>query len=189
MAIEDPNELDAVDRAIRANELKQRLDAVNCDLSEDCPPEVADEFIDYVETYENAPWTTHAEQLAKSGVELPAPDTLSDEQLSAILWEVIEGLAKIRVFLEQTDHLGDRELYTDLWSNILRDEVKELPISPHGAWHIDMLGSGSEEDVILWLKYYADEDDRRCWGEDWPELEILAHEDPPYDRDQYLPRP
>jgi hypothetical protein len=39
------------------------------------------------------------------------------------------------------------------------------------------------------LKYYASEKYRAWWREDFPEYEIPAHEDPPYDRDRHLPVP
>ena len=54
---------------------------------------------------------------------------------------------------------------------------------------VDVLGSGSEEDTYLYLKYYADDDWRRFWLKDFPDDEIPDHEDPPYDRDRLLPKP
>ncbi len=157
--------------------------------SDDCPPEVKEQFWEQVVAYESAPWTTHFKQLEEAGMQLPAPEQLSDEELTAKLWEIIRRLAFLRVFLSQTDHLSDRELYTLLWTDTLREETKALPMDEDSAWHIDLLGSGSEEDTQLYLKYYADEDFRREWHKDWPGEVIPDHEDPRYDRDHYLPQP
>ncbi len=63
-----------------------------------------------------------------------------------------------------------------------------MPIDPYSAWHIDILGSGSEADNDLWLKHYADEETRQHWLKDFPDDEIPPHEDPPYDRDRHLPQ-
>ncbi|MCK4342489.1 MAG: hypothetical protein KAY37_12285 [Phycisphaerae bacterium] len=188
MGIDDPNELDAVDRKIRFNELLHEAGGLEGEISDDCPPEVADQFMQHVLDYERAPLTSHFEQLLATGLELPAPEELTDAELTAKLWELIERLATLRVFLEQTDHLSDRELYTQLWADVLREEIKDLPRDEHSAWHIDMLGSCSEEDLHLAYKYYADEEERRQWLEEFPDFEMPEHVDPPYDRDRRLPR-
>lgn len=156
---------------------------------DDCPAEVEEAFWNQVVEYEEAPWTTNFQQLENAGVSLPPPDSLNDEQLMAKLWEVIQKLALLHVFIEQTDHLSDRELYTHLWTNSLREETKALPMAANSAWHIQPLGGGSEEDNQLYLKYYADDDFRRHWHEDFPEDPIPPHEDPHYDRDRLLPKP
>ena len=156
---------------------------------EDTPPEVEEGFWQHVVNYEKAPWTTNFKQLEEAGIELPAPETLNDEQITKKLWEVIRGLALLRVFLDNTDHLSDRELYTDLWRDMLREEVKALPPDPDGAWHLSPLGGCSEEDIELDMKYYADEEYRRRWLEDFPDFVMPEHEDPPYDRDRLLPQP
>ena len=95
----------------------------------------------------------------------------------------------MRVFLSNTDHLGDRELYARLWKETLREQVVELPPDDPSAWHVDLLGSGSEEDIYLHLKYYADAEWRRQWAVEFPDFAIPAHVDPPYDRDRHLPQP
>ncbi|HET9284711.1 MAG TPA: hypothetical protein VFR24_22400 [Candidatus Angelobacter sp.] len=156
---------------------------------DDCPVEVEEDFWKYVVEYEEAPWTTHFQQLENAGVSLPSPDSLNDEALTAKLWEIIQKLALLRVFISQTDHLSDRELYTHLCTESLREETKAMPMAANSAWHIEMLGSYSEEDMHLYLKYYADEDWRRQWRKDWPKDPIPAHEDLPYDRDRLLPKP
>jgi hypothetical protein len=123
-----------------------------------------------------------------AGVELPVPESIDDRQLATKLSEVIDGLARMRVFLSQTDHLSDRELYTLLWGDTLREPVKNMPLDESSAWHIDLLGGGGEEDTRLYMKYYADEETRRRWLVDFPDDEMPLREEPPYDRDRHLPQ-
>lgn len=155
---------------------------------DDIPEETEETFWNYVVEYEEAPWTTNFQQLENAGVALPAPESLNDEELTAKLWEVIQKLALLHVYIEQTDHLSDRELYTHLWTESLREETKAMAMAG-GAWHIQILGGCSEEDNQLYLKYYADEDWRRQWHKDFPSDPIPAHVDPPFDRDRLLPKP
>ena len=181
------------ERDKRIEDLKRRAEKL-CDGQmevsslDDCPAEMEESFWEHVVDYEEAPWTTHFHQLESAGVSLPPPDSLNDQELTAKLWEVIQKLALLQVFIEQTDHLSDRELYQHLWAESLREETKALPLSADSAWHIQMLGSGSEEDNQLYLKYYADDEWRRHWHKDFPSDPIPEHEDPPYDRDRLLPK-
>jgi len=69
----------------------------------------------------------------------------------------------LRMFLYSTNHLSDRELYEELWHEVLREEGPVMQLSNDSAWHIDLLGSGSEEDNWLYLRYYADEETRQRW--------------------------
>jgi hypothetical protein len=153
------------------------------------PPDVEEGFWKHVVEYEEAPWTTHLQQLERAGVSMPPPESLSDQEVTAKLWEVINKLAQMRIFIEDTDHLSDRELYTELWSDDLREETKDIVLDQDSACHYQMLGSGSEEDTYLYLKYFADEDWRKDWLEQFPDYVMPAHEDPPYDRDRLLPQP
>jgi len=156
--------------------------------SEECPPEARAQFLRSVAAYDLAPLTTHFQLLEESGIQLSPPESMDDRQLKAKLWEVIEGLARLRVFLSQTDHLDDRALYTLFWHDLLREAVKDLPLDDSSTWHIDLLGSGSEEDTSLYLKYYADDAARRQWSADFPDDEMPEHEEPPFDRDRRLPQ-
>ncbi len=157
--------------------------------SDDTPAEVEEAFWKHVVDYEEAPWTTNFQQLETAGVSLPSPDSLNDEQVNAKLWEVIQKLALLQVFIEQTDHLSDRELYNHLWTDSLREETKSLLMAPNAACHIQLLSGGSDEDNLLYLKFYADEDFRRHWHKDFPKDPMPEHVDPPYDRDRLLPKP
>ena len=182
------------DQEKRIENLKRRAEEL-CDGQmevgslDDTSSEMEEEFWKHVVDYEEAPWTTHFQELERAGASLPPPDSLSDQELTVKLWEVIHKLALLRVFIEQTDHLSDRELYTHLWTDSLREETKALSPDSDSAWHIQMLGSGSDEDNQLYLKYYADDAWRQQWHEDFPKDPIPAHEDPPYGRDRLLPKP
>ncbi len=182
------------DRDQKIKHLKRRAEELGAsqmktDTLDDCSADVEEAFWEQLVNYEEAPSTTYFHQLESSGVLLPPPDSLSDPELTAKLWEVIHKLALLRVFLEETDHLSDRELYTHLWTDTLREETKALPLAENSACHVQMLGSGSEEDTRLYLKYYADDAWRQRWHEDFPDDSIPEHEDPPYDRDRLLPKP
>ena len=134
------------------------------------------------------PGTTNPEK-PKRKYTFISPQDMDDNQLHDRLWLLIAKLGERRVFLYNTDHLGDRELYTLLYDEILREETKVIaPDCNRSAWHIDLVGTGSEEDLELYLKYYADDSDRDNWQSDFPEDPIPAHEDPPFNRDSLLPK-
>jgi len=155
--------------------------------SEDMPRELQEQFWERVVAFEEAEWGTSFDRLVQSGIELPAPEELDDSQLSAKLWEVIRGLAMLQTFLYSTDHLSDRELYEELWHEVLREETPYMPVNDNSICHIDLVSSGSEHDNELYLRYYADEEDRRRWAKDWPNDAMPEHEALPYDRDRHLP--
>jgi hypothetical protein len=188
------SDADETERAKRIAELKRQAEElaggkmVEGEM-EETSPAVAEQFWEQVVAYEKAPWTTHFKQLEESGMQLPAPEALDDEQLTRKLWELIQRLALLRVFLDETDHLSDRELYTLLWSDMLREETKAVTLDENSACHMSPLGGCSEEDIQLYLKYYADEQWRCDWQKQYPEETLPDHEDPPYDRDRFLPQP
>jgi hypothetical protein len=61
------------------------------------------------------------------------------------------------------------------------------PDNANFACHIDLIGNGSEEDHI-YLKYYADEDERSQWAKEWPDEPMPDRERLPFDRDRHLPQ-
>jgi len=73
--------------------------------------------------------TTNRQQLLEIGIELPpiggAPT--SAEEVHQLLWRMVYGLARLGVFLVDTEHLDDRALVTLLLDRILNDNVPDIP--------------------------------------------------------------
>ena len=147
-----------------------------------------EEFLEHVVFMEGVEEQPLFDQLKKAGVRLPHPEDMNDSQLHTKLWEVINSMALLGHFLSSTDHLSDRQLYESLWHEILREPATICPENSTASCHIDILGGCSPEDLQLRLKYYADEEERLNWAQDFPEDTIPQHEPLPYDRDRHLPR-
>lgn len=125
------------------------------------------------------------EVLRAKGLEIPDEPPGDDEALHKKLWEVIEAMAAIGLYVESTDHMSDRELYRYLVSDALREETF-LSDDPASAWHLSPIGGGSEEDNEIYLRYYADDERRADWKKDFGEP-IPPKEPLPFDRDRLLP--
>ena len=142
-----------------------------------------------VADFDKAPWTTLFVELEQVGVELPEPGELTDDEIGEVLERTVDALATKRVFLERTNHLSDRELYVHLFNEALHEETKMLPNDPNSAYHLDLIGGGSDKDNHIYLKYYADDAERDHWAREFPDEPLPDHVAPPRDRDQRLPRP
>lgn len=156
--------------------------------NEEMPANLEEEFLKQVLEYELSTPITLFQLLENAGFELPLPDSLDERALSKKLQELIERLASLGAYLLNTNHLSDRELYQYLYEDGLREEATLFPENPSYAYMIDLTGSGSPQDMQVYLKYYADEDFRTRWKKDWPEDPIPEREKPPFDRDRKLPR-
>ena len=163
-------------------------------VSPHCSPEIEESFWKHVVSFERraqgrdgTPSRSVAQELMRSCFDLPPPEQLDDRQLKKKLWEVIAALADRRYYLYSTDHLSDRELYGKLWLEELRQDY--VPVQdPQSAFVIDFISSGSEQDIHNYLKYFADPDARQGWKKEFPEWDIPQQEQPPCDRDRFLPR-
>jgi hypothetical protein len=124
------------------------------------------------------------EVLRAEGMDIPQVPPADTAVLRAKLFEIIEAIFEIGIVVESTDHLSDAALYRFLVDDAL---LHEMMISvAGGTWHISPIGSGSEEDNAIYLRYYADDDYREQWHRDFGEP-LPPKEKPPYDRDRLLP--
>jgi hypothetical protein len=113
-------------------------------------PEQREQFWRRVVEYELAPSTSDFQQLTEAGLDLPEPDAMDNEQLASKLWELIGTLARMRVFIQETNHLSDRELYTLLWRDVLRQETPILP-GEHGSVRLRIAYSDAEQTIGVGL--------------------------------------
>jgi hypothetical protein len=188
-----PDDEANIDREIRIQKMKRELDEIAdgkmiSGSFGPLPLELEEMFLEQVLAYERAEFDTNFNRLIERGVAMPPEAELDDASLSAKLAEVIRELAELRCFLDDTDHLSDRELYGWLWSSGLREETADMSAMPDGAWHTSPIGGCREEDMAIWLKYYANEEDRRDWHREFPDSPMPKHESLPFDRDRHLPK-
>jgi hypothetical protein len=152
------------------------------------PADMEEEFLRHVLEYEKSAPISLMSLLANAGLEVQAPEQLDKDTLRIKLKELIDRMATLGAYMLHTNHLSDRELYEYLYHEALREEVVLFPENPSYAYMIDLTGSGGDEDNQTYLKYYADEEHRRQWAHDWPDDPLPEHEDPPFDRDRFLPQ-
>ncbi len=165
----DPLGLAQVDRQIEAEQRRRELTAVSGAEPSADSPGLADE-------------------LPGLGTSLLPPAELTEETLAAKLWELLHDLACRSFYVLRTDHLGDRELYTELRACALDGDGLMPGKSRIRACFHDCIGSGSEEDIQLSLRYYATPEERAEHAREWPDDPIPPQEPPPFHRDWRLPR-
>ena len=100
-------------------------------------------FWSIVHDLECAPATTNRRQLEEIGFTLDSLEdltTLSDGQVHDRVWELINALAMIRVYLCRADHLCNRELLEELHGRVLDEPVPDLPHATGMRDWIDLSG-------------------------------------------------
>jgi hypothetical protein len=188
-----PDDREDVDREIRIEKLKYELDQIAGGSMfsggfGDLPPAIEERFLESARRFEAAELDTTFNRLLQRGVVLEPPSELDEASLSTKLAKLLRVLATMRCFIADTDHLSDRELYTWLWTDGLREEIPNIE-EIGGAWHTSPIGAANDEDMQVFLKYYATEEERRHWHERFPHDTLPSHEPRPFDRDANLPRP
>jgi len=181
------DEPDQEERIAKLREQLEKLGGTTVSL-EAMPADIEEEFLRHVLEYETAEPISLFRWLENSGFEIPPPEKLDAVALTLKLKEIIERMASLGAYLLHTNHLTDHELYEYLYNDGLREEAVLFPENPGYAYMLDLTGSGSEEDNQIYLKYYADEEQRKQWALDWPDDSMPKHEEPPFDRDQHLPQ-
>ena len=178
-------------RQARIEELKQKIRKATGEnpvfgTMNGCPAEVEEAFLKSVLAWETAPKHTLMKALVDSGVSIPAPDDLSDNELSPKLWEIIHGLLALRVSIGNTDHLSDRALYALLYNETL--DNTDVVVGMEQTMTIDMTETGTYEDGLrTYLTYYASEKERRRYEKMFPKMHIPPHCEPPKRRDHLIP--
>ena len=128
---EDRTEQECERRRQHIEQLKEKVTAISGSpeftfVSPDCPDEVAERFLEQVLAFEDTEQKPLSEALTASGITLPPPENLDDEQLRAKLREVIHGMSLFGHYLYNTDHLSDRELYQHLRTESLQEPTMLL---------------------------------------------------------------
>lgn len=164
-------------------ERKQQIEELEAELrargasfhvGDEFDEEMRESFLRHVLAFEDEPETTIRAQLAASGHEVPQD-----------LWTLIGRLAELNVVIERTNHLDDAALCDFLLGFL--DEPLHLPNDPRTITHVDLIGSGSNEDNALFLRYYASDEEREHWMRAFPGETLPPRELPPHDRDRLLP--
>ena len=156
-------------RGLRADVSQQRekaIDQLVADAAErgDC----VDRFYwMLVYDLEMAPMTSNLKQLTDLGLAVPPPAEMDERELHEKLWEVVESLGDLGVFLLHTDGLSDRELYSRLFHEILTEPVRDLPPTEGVSEFIDLLGGAAQA----------------CANAEGVEVVVKV------DRDRFLPKP
>lgn len=123
------------------------------------------------------------EFLRQRGIDIPALAPDDDAELRVKLRELIEEMSEIGIVVEFIDHLSDREIYRYLVDDVLLVEtVLSSPVA--GTWHISPIGGCGDKDNEIYLRYYADDDDRERWHREFGDP-LPPKEEPPYGRDRF----
>jgi hypothetical protein len=157
---------------------------------EHADPENENVFWEYVRSpdWDESPTTIHAE-LERRGWMPPDPESVSDQELPTALERLVLDLSWIHVYLHGTDHQPDRELYEELMEHVKYNQIGLWPNDPESAISISFICDGSEEEHELYLRFYADEGERRWWADREPDYRLPPAELPPFPRPWVPTRP
>jgi len=161
------------------------LEAVDAEIRK---PEDLEDILAITAGEQPEGWQRPIDKLQSAGQPLLPPDELTDEALPAKLWELLHNLACHGFYIQHSDHLSDRQVYSGLWQRGIRDEALLPGKCKSGGWFHDFLGSWGEEDMQIWLRFYASDEERAKHQKEWPNDTIPAKENLPYNRDWRLPK-
>jgi hypothetical protein len=180
----------STEREDRIERLKQQIREVVGDEAffssiPACPPEIEESFLERVLKFEQDSRQPLRERLAEVGIVLADPDELADKDLTQQMWDTIQALVTLHIIPIYTDHLSDRQVYTHLWHTVRSGETV-MPDFFSRGWYIDFTGHG-EKGIDVYVKYYADADERRAYQSRFPNHPFPDHCEPPYNRDHLIP--
>ena len=182
-----PDEIESEPDPLGLADVDREIAATNTGTSLDVPRRPEDPAIEAHAT-EPENWMPPGQQLAQRNIPLLPPAEITADTLTSILWELLHNLSLQGFYVSHTDHLSDHELYAELWERGLRDPAYLPGRNPRGGWFHDFLGSWCEDEMQLWLRYYASDEERTKHANQWPNDQIPAKEKPPFNRDWRLPK-
>ena len=163
-----------MDNARLRDELEPYRDESIDDSTTRMPLAAENEYLASILAWERAPALPIASWFSPP-LQLPAPESLSEEELGGLLEETIERMYAESIVLRYTDHLSDRELY----KIIIRD------ILPSCEKKVDVPGKFLEwrcvSDNDTWLRFYAGAAERRRQQEEH-DIDLPPAEKPRYPR-------
>lgn len=130
--------------------------------------------------------TTLYFEIEKQGWNPPFAETLTNEEVTRALTDLIWALWDFNVIVHDSDHLSDRDLYVALL-DFIDEPTVVFPEDLDCHCHWSPIGGGSEDDLTTHLRYYSDEKDRAFWAEQYPDFEMPPMELPPFHR-SWLPQ-
>lgn len=137
---------------------------------------------------ESGDWQRPVDKLQSAQIPLLPPAELTDETLTAQLWQLLHNLYCTGFYVLHSDHLSDAELYAELWRRGLRDEALLPGKCRNGGWFHDFVGSGSDEHQAIFLRYHATDEQRERHLRDWPDDPLPPKTPRPFNRDWRLPK-
>jgi hypothetical protein len=198
----DEQELEKAETVLRIADLRRRLAEVAgqepvIHKSEDFPLEAHENFLNdvlaYEEFFENISSTTIRERIQKGcGRSFPNITVLRDlNAVQSELVTLIEALARVRIFLHNTNHLDDIALYRLLTEDILNQAIEDEPEDVGMNTHIDICACCEDdaEAMMVYLAYHAEEDERADYQQHFPDVELPSKQPGMSDRDAFLPKP
>ncbi len=171
-----------VDELLRNAQLREELEpfvdeSIDLVSMRSLPTVRENEYLASMLAWERAPALPIAQWFSPP-LELPHPAQVDDPELHERLWRTIRRLHSQRIVLDFTDHLSDRELYCLIYRDILPAMEKRIESSRHFL-HWDC--SDTSGDQLVWLRYYATDEERQMWQEQTGEP-LPPRDDPPYPR-------
>ncbi len=161
------NEPDEVDQLLLNARLRDELepfkdesfDLVNV---KEMPTSFENEYLASMLAWERAPVLPIA-QWFEPRLTLPAPESLSVQQLHERLRGTISLLHEKQIVLDFTGHLSDYQLYCLIMRDILPSPEKKLDVSStYLHWHC----LDPTDDPDIWLTYYASDEERQGWAQE-----------------------
>jgi hypothetical protein len=198
MSEEKQSEADeaAIMKALRIAELRAELSSLTGEpisqhLAENANDDGSDEMLGDLEAIESGEGMPRYDilQMRRNFTPVPLAQITHPAELKEQLWLLLYVLASMRTFIYDSNHLSDAELYQVLLNEVLSESTPML--SAGTGWNcrisICEISDKNDPDQSCHWRYYADEEERQWFRDNYPEDTLPAKEAQPFDRDDFLP--